>query len=77
SPVAATPATVPLRMQAIADDRAAPAHPGATGVPDSAAVAPRCAPTAHIRRRVDVGATPALVSLRLEQAIDVLQGDAA
>ncbi|KQR07782.1 MULTISPECIES: malonate decarboxylase acyl carrier protein [Xanthomonas] len=25
----------------------------------------------------DVGATPAVVSLRLEQAIDVLQGDAA
>ncbi len=53
------------------------AYPGATGLPGNAAVAPRCAPTAKIRRRVDVGATPAVVSLRLEQAIDVLQGDAA
>ncbi len=58
-------------------DSSVGAHPGATGVPGNAAVAPGCAPTEHIRRRVDVGATPAVVRLRLEQAIDVLQGDVA
>ncbi|WP_425509543.1 hypothetical protein [Xanthomonas maliensis] len=52
------------------------AHLGATAALPRTAVAPRCAPT-HVRISInDVGATPAVVSLRLEQALDVLQGAA-